>query len=435
MHSSSSLSTMTTEEDNVVRVPHNRLELLSRTAAWRNLMDRSTEEVSDIPSFPGRVTPAEPGVFFPDPSFGSRSVNSSSVHSWTAVRPVTRNDMSFDEGEHTPSHAFGNYCDQSKPPAAALDSSERATLALEKNQHSHNMLRPQPVSSFARPKPSLPSASNGHLSMQAAFAPPRSCAFTEQSTSTGRLASRPAGPPPSLHSQYLPGNPPESYYAYSSSSICTLRPTPARSVSAVATLPQSDRSWMSHPPTNHHGSHGGYATLPSSEGPSYQALVDENAKLRHQTQQKDAAVAALEAKVRHLETQIEELRQLPTGKISHIPIQYVHSSLLHILWKSVSVDSYDASTCTHALFVFLCISQRHAHHYGGVRIGNYRSHSFDSTKGCQCPEVFRRSPIPSLESQLFGILFVPTRRMGPESRSPGRTRPARASEKPNCQYA
>jgi hypothetical protein len=309
--------------------PHDSLELLSRTAAWRNVIEKSQEVVPDIASFPGRVTPAEPGVFLPDPSFGTRTGNSSSVHPWTVMRPVTRNAMSFDDGDSTPYRAFGLYSDQCSPPAAAaLDIANSAirasTSTLENNRHSHDMLRPKPVASFARANPSLPSAIHSRLSAQAAFAPPRSRAYidpTHPPTNTSRLASHhPAGPPPSLHSQFLPEYASGRGYSYSSNSGYTLRPTPEHSVASP---------WMSHappPPPSYHDSLAGYATTSSSsEGTSYLALADENSKLRHQVQQKDTSVAALEAKVRHLEKQIEELRELPTGKISHIPMEYVFS--------------------------------------------------------------------------------------------------------------
>jgi hypothetical protein len=323
--------TTAAEED---KAPHNRLELLSRTAAWRNVIEKSQEVVPDIASFPGRVTPAEPGVFFPDPSFGARTVNSSSVHPWTTMRPVTRNAMSFDDGESTPYRAFGACGDrgQGNPPAAPLDiaSIQANNLTLENNQQSYDMLRPKPVASFARANPSLPSANRSGLSTQAAFAPPRSRVNTDPNhrpasvtsntsmSNTSRPSSRQGGSPPSLHSHFFPGYAPEGGYPYSSNSGCTLRPTPAHSVASP---------WMSNapPPPNYHGGHGGYGTTASSssESASYRALADENAKLRHQVHQKETSVAALEAKVRHLETQIGELRELPTGKISHIPVEYV----------------------------------------------------------------------------------------------------------------
>ena len=54
---------------------------------------------------------------------------------------------------------------------------------------------------------------------------------------------------------------------------------------------------------------------------SYEALLQENLRLKQEVAQKDEAIASLQAKANGLEKQIVELRQLPTGKISHIPIE------------------------------------------------------------------------------------------------------------------
>ena len=54
---------------------------------------------------------------------------------------------------------------------------------------------------------------------------------------------------------------------------------------------------------------------------SYDTLARENFHLREQLHDKDAVISSLQHRVHQLETQISELRQLPTGKISHIPIE------------------------------------------------------------------------------------------------------------------
>jgi len=54
---------------------------------------------------------------------------------------------------------------------------------------------------------------------------------------------------------------------------------------------------------------------------SNDALARENFHLRDQLQDKDTVISSLQQRVHQLETQINELRQLPTGKISHIPIE------------------------------------------------------------------------------------------------------------------
>lgn len=54
---------------------------------------------------------------------------------------------------------------------------------------------------------------------------------------------------------------------------------------------------------------------------SYDTLARENFHMREQLHDKDAVISSLQQRVHQLETQISELRQLPTGKISHIPIE------------------------------------------------------------------------------------------------------------------
>lgn len=54
---------------------------------------------------------------------------------------------------------------------------------------------------------------------------------------------------------------------------------------------------------------------------TYDSLARENFHMREQLHDKDAVISSLQQRVHQLETQISELRQLPTGKISHIPIE------------------------------------------------------------------------------------------------------------------
>jgi hypothetical protein len=62
--------------------------------------------------------------------------------------------------------------------------------------------------------------------------------------------------------------------------------------------------------------HDDYSSTPSYE----KSLTRENANMREQLKEKDMVVSFLQQRVNYLEKQINELRQLPTGKISHIPI-------------------------------------------------------------------------------------------------------------------
>lgn len=72
-------------------------------------------------------------------------------------------------------------------------------------------------------------------------------------------------------------------------------------------------------PTQSPGERSTRGGTPSS--PSYEALLQENRRLQKEMKQKDHTIASLTIKADGLEKQIGELRQLPTGKISHIPIE------------------------------------------------------------------------------------------------------------------
>lgn len=58
-----------------------------------------------------------------------------------------------------------------------------------------------------------------------------------------------------------------------------------------------------------------------SRNPTYETLARENHHLHDQLKEKDMVVSSLQQRVNYLEKQIGELRQLPTGKISHIPLE------------------------------------------------------------------------------------------------------------------
>lgn len=65
--------------------------------------------------------------------------------------------------------------------------------------------------------------------------------------------------------------------------------------------------------------------------PSYEALMRENYMMREQLHEKDNAILSLQQRLGQLESQINELRQLPTGKISHIPVEYVQCYIVWLL--------------------------------------------------------------------------------------------------------
>lgn len=58
-----------------------------------------------------------------------------------------------------------------------------------------------------------------------------------------------------------------------------------------------------------------------NEGESYEHIARELVFLREQLKEKDLVVSSLQYRVNYLENKINELKQLPTGKISHIPVE------------------------------------------------------------------------------------------------------------------
>ena len=55
--------------------------------------------------------------------------------------------------------------------------------------------------------------------------------------------------------------------------------------------------------------------------PSQEDMARQIREMREQLSEKDMVVSSLQHRVNYLENQIHELRQLPTGKVSHIPVE------------------------------------------------------------------------------------------------------------------
>ena len=58
-----------------------------------------------------------------------------------------------------------------------------------------------------------------------------------------------------------------------------------------------------------------------SRSPTYEDMARQIQNMQEQLGEKDMVVSSLQHRVNYLENQIHELRQLPTGKISHIPVE------------------------------------------------------------------------------------------------------------------
>jgi hypothetical protein len=84
-------------------------------------------------------------------------------------------------------------------------------------------------------------------------------------------------------------------------------------------------------PPHHHHQHHHQMSGPNNKDPmgakegqqglSYEEMARELAFMRDQLKEKDMVVSSLQHRVNFLENKINELRQLPTGKISHIPVE------------------------------------------------------------------------------------------------------------------
>jgi hypothetical protein len=77
----------------------------------------------------------------------------------------------------------------------------------------------------------------------------------------------------------------------------------------------------------------------------YEGLARENHHMREQLKEKDVVVSSLQQRVAYLENQINELRQLPTGKISHIAVRQV-------VWEIAQAS--EAHSCDQSFVLFVC---------------------------------------------------------------------------------
>lgn len=68
--------------------------------------------------------------------------------------------------------------------------------------------------------------------------------------------------------------------------------------------------------------------------------VRENFLLRQQLAARDATIDSLQHQVENLEQEIRQLRQLPTGKISQIPLEYVLVGTFVFLAAAVFIDRF-----------------------------------------------------------------------------------------------
>jgi hypothetical protein len=140
---------------------------------------------------------------------------------------------------------------------------------------------------------------------------------------------------------------------------------------------------------------------PPAFRPAYETLLRDNVMMREQLHEKDTIVSSLQHRVSQLETQINELRQLPTGKISHIPIEYVNctrcAASAHLHRTPISYP------CCLRL-------QRHDPYHARIWIRNLKSDTPQETR--QYQEGLHRSSVPSLESRVLSLVHPRQRSVG-----------------------
>lgn len=296
-----------------------RLELLSNTAMLKKVLDKKSGSPRVVRNDSGVPSTSEVYVQHREPECASvaRRPSSSSANEERMRResafhpPPTMNEPPHDVSPHS-----------YEPPRYAPPAPVSGSVYHFSRAHSPRDCPPQ-MHPRPSPYPSDSSAGYYHGSDGYYMENPR---YDPSSGPAGHhMASHHVhsggGRPP-----YLKENVPPPHYHHPSSMYgqrssmerhghghhvppegMTMYPPPTPRVAVPA-------DYVTPPHDDHHG--GGD---PMSY--SYDALAHENHHMREQLKEKDMVVSSLQERVAYLEKQISELRQLPTGKISHIPIE------------------------------------------------------------------------------------------------------------------
>ena len=156
----------------------------------------------------------------------------------------------------------------------------------------------------------------------------------------------PSSPPPSYGSGFLPYNlnqllqqeqqdyPPSLYHNHSGNITRTLSEASFAPIYGSNSIPNTSHTTTTaainncesdtafHPPQQQQTpSRRRYFQQRRQSSPSHEDMARQIRDLRDQLSVKDMLVSSLQHRVSNLENQNDELRQLPTGKISHIPVE------------------------------------------------------------------------------------------------------------------
>lgn len=284
---------MTGEEDPVaaaaeIKRSQSSLELLSNTAAWKNVVEKNQQghqqeeqqqqQTRNSESPLARVSPAE------------QSLKTNSFCAGDSRKDI---GMSFEEAAipHSPSfnqvehHPGLPLMSDPKPPSSA---------SLISSTSSNNLQSSLPTFTSTWHQQLNPS-------MHAAFTPPRS-------------NLRPSNAPPSGHYG-------EPFFATAARSLHDSHPT-------ASNLPGSRQGSSDEGEWSFAA--GSIDSTPitvdtcnnrSNKNAEWEALREENQFLKAKLRERDLTIHRLTHERDELQARVDELRQLPTGKISQIPIE------------------------------------------------------------------------------------------------------------------
>jgi hypothetical protein len=285
-----------TEEDPLTAVAEikrsqSSLELLSNTAAWQNVIEKqqqqqhsSGQRTTHSPSL-ARVSPAEQIL---------------KAHSFTGAA-TGEHGLSLEEG--------------SVPYSPSLSSQTDPGLPLNYNSYmngSHSSVSLISSSSSGNLQANLPDfgssswhrSLNPSITMHAAFTPPRSNLRAPRQHTAA--AESTLAPTRSLPQQQQQQQQQQQHDAHGAVQFAQSRP---------GSSDEGEWSWGASMDSMH-----------STEGPikftdELAALRAENEKLKTKLLEKEDVITNLTHEKEDLQTRVDELRQLPTGKISQIPIE------------------------------------------------------------------------------------------------------------------
>lgn len=298
-----------------------RLELLSNTALLKRVMDseannrkqqQQQQKKSTMENTPSKVDTA------PVPAATNGDTSTKTTNTTTDI--VKDATMSGNHGEGRPSPVAEIKINSSSPKSSpvtspAMSTTSTNTSATVSPVDHHHMVFVPPSTSYASlllptggaTSPAAAAGLSPHQLQSLALAHhslPQNVKTAMAMMATGNAAAAQGkiygGPSSAFQKPFIvmKENMPPSFAASATSPIISRQTSPTGTQSPGETSSREG-------PTS----------------PSYEALLEENRRLQQEMKQKDETIATLQTKADGLEKQIFELRQLPTGKISHIPIE------------------------------------------------------------------------------------------------------------------